>query len=1384
ISETEELKPDSGQTLPPPPILLAKFSGKHELKVRFKLNEAISGPKVDLSFQFGSLVAFLTPREFHNMLAVIEAFLEEPISNDQRGVREKMMSSADFRRIESELHRQMNEPTLQNSNLFQSKGWGLAESIEEEIFFPTDIQTHGKSPDLISRLNAGKHVSAPVASTLFQSAFSESTSTSTKPVSDYIVHFKIRLGSLACILLHNDVLSNDSGKAVWSLQSASEMEDLVDSFFSALGPFSLGGKDEKNFTDGNNKLNEACSKSQLRILAAPVTIEGSDQEVNFVRTVEVNFICGNLEALEILQDHQRPIEISRMLTFPSAIAQSGTPNVSVVYKQHLLKQSKTQLRKPSIFPTDIIVTLGSCECEVDISLLDRLNTLIGGFSGKTKHKNDEHSLLSLEIRSSSILMNLRFPIPDLRPVYQRQPWWKRTVRPDIIQFEVNDASMKTSFSNAPQQTYLTTGRTIRVYHKETNFSDPVEILCIFPDKDQVTNVDRLGWPQIKFVGTATEHQGLLEGEESSETVNEELPQNVMTMSFGDALNGMLNGEKDHLNPFETRTRVRNGDGSKNSADFEKILLPSDPSILSKLSDSLSRNSLVHLNIYCPNVVISIESKQIYEMVYNRLATDLALWEPCAPSTKPKTEAVTNQDLGISPFVLCKSGLMASDSDSEGEDSLATWSRAGFNPPVVSQTKFVFSLNICKGSLHLNLPPVDTAASDCGEINVEIFDGWLSSITQANGDPHSGYLLMCAQSGSLRHKAHDERFFREIVSDKDVTSNFFQMSMKLEVEEKTRIKHFKTAIRLQNVDIQFIVAPLEQFWITRIIDFMDVKDTQIQGYKPSIPVTELHLTLDNCDIGYVPLDFPASVLFSIGSFSLTSNIVAHTNTSVLRCVLEDSHVFLSNARHSQLFAQIGDLDFAELCIRICDIKKPRVDLTCSVSKFVLKTCADSSRLLGDLISYVATEGDTIAKQEIASQKSEILSQDVTSLMEDALLESVHTDSVKKDDPVSTHTEVFFFPDESFKSMFKPTNICQAQEAIPIQPSLEDELAEAMGSSPNSVKSSDDFCLVDDVGVASHKNCEPEVTQFQPQRITIKDNHFALPLSVIDFLKAPKNFPLPVTRYTLKEMNLVWCLYRGQDFDGEDTKERKNKGHTVRFADQEPPEVHYTSKVTEENVKFRDEKKKRDTDTSMELHLVKVRFQHEDYPAEELQAGRQVLSISDIEIRDRLPTSTINKFLCRDCSESRPRQANVNMLCVKLLQVRPEVGLSSVEHCLKASILPLRLHIDQDALFFLADFFSGMNNCRENCETEPYEEEATVYPRNRSDSSSSINSVPELQGSNKMFFKSFSFANEVSIRIDYEGKRLEFSRGPLAGILSGLATLNGAEIKLKRLNCRHG
>ena len=48
------------------------------------------------------------------------------------------------------------------------------------------------------------------------------------------------------------------------------------------------------------------------------------------------------------------------------------------------------------------------------------------------------------------------------------------------------------------------------------------------------------------------------------------------------------------------------------------------------------------------------------------------------------------------------------------------------------------------------------------------------------------------------------------------------------------------------------------------------------------------------------------------------------------------------------------------------------------------------------------------------------------------------------------------------------------------------------------------------------------------IEVKDNHFAMPLGKTDLLKAPDHFPPAVTRYTLKEMSLVWYMYGGRDF----------------------------------------------------------------------------------------------------------------------------------------------------------------------------------------------------------------------------------------------------------------
>lgn len=116
-----------------------------------------------------------------------------------------------------------------------------------------------------------------------------------------------------------------------------------------------------------------------------------------------------------------------------------------------------------------------------------------------------------------------------------------------------------------------------------------------------------------------------------------------------------------------------------------------------------------------------------------------------------------------------------------------------------------------------------------------------------------------------------------------------------------------------------------------------------------------------------------------------------------------------------------------------------------------------------------------------------------------------------------------------------------------------------------------------------------------------------------------------------------------------------------------------------------------DVLMEFQLNKVKFQHEVYPENTSEASRQTLLISEFEIRDRLASSHINKFLYQYSSESNPRQSHANMFSAKAVHVRPDPKLAAQECSLQLSLLPLRLNIDQDSLLFLVTFFSELADC---------------------------------------------------------------------------------------------
>ncbi|KAG9509528.1 Autophagy-related protein 2-like B, partial [Fragariocoptes setiger] len=116
--------------------------------------------------------------------------------------------------------------------------------------------------------------------------------------------------------------------------------------------------------------------------------------------------------------------------------------------------------------------------------------------------------------------------------------------------------------------------------------------------------------------------------------------------------------------------------------------------------------------------------------------------------------------------------------------------------------------------------------------------------------------------------------------------------------------------------------------------------------------------------------------------------------------------------------------------------------------------------------------------------------------------------------------------------------------------------------------------------------------------------------------------------------------------------------------------------------------RQTDACVQLNLTKIKSLYELCNNDAPFAWRFMLFIQDIEIRDKVAASNINKLLYEYCTESMPRRNNTNMVAIETIAAR-NVADQCEECDLKISVKPLRLNIDQDTLIFLIEFFSSFN-----------------------------------------------------------------------------------------------
>lgn len=228
------------------------------------------------------------------------------------------------------------------------------------------------------------------------------------------------------------------------------------------------------------------------------------------------------------------------------------------------------------------------------------------------------------------------------------------------------------------------------------------------------------------------------------------------------------------------------------------------------------------------------------------------------------------------------------------------------------------------------------------------------------------------------------------------------------------------------------------------------------------------------------------------------------------------------------------------------------------------------------------------------------------------------------------------------------------------------------------------------------------------------------------------------------------------------------------------------------------KDRNHEVLVEVQLTKIRFSHEVYPLKSIYASRQVLAIHDIEIRDRLQSSDINKFLYRANVKNLSSKTGHYMLTLKAVHIRQSEKPLSQECSLRISVAPMRLHIDQDTLEFLLDYFLNLDKAcnvkefylneeitTENVEmpvmlindgSEDAEKDAIVVKENVN------NAVANPSGNSPIYFREIVFSPEVSICFDYHGRRVTLSKGPIAGLLMGLGQLQYSKIILRQISYR--
>ncbi|XP_029453756.1 autophagy-related protein 2 homolog B isoform X3 [Rhinatrema bivittatum] len=1576
------------EVAPSGPVQIGSLTGRLEFGLTLKQNEVIPGAKLNVDGHIDSFHLFLSPRQVHlllDMLAAIagpESCSRIALSNKDR--KNRPMQQEDEYRIQMELKRCLRKESLSGrasseQSFYETDTARTPSSREEEVFFsmadmdmshslsclpplgdPPTVDLDLSLTSTYTNTPAGSPLSATVLQPTWGDFLDNRKSEDHSRGSSFtpnLVHqtplrrtldesrpelvFRLTVETMSVSVLHIDPLPPAE-----TLVSHNPLTPMAVEFFGQIEkncPVTFSADDLVSI---RTVFAKACSHDHLRFMGIGIKVSHEQRQRSSSRYFSTDMAIGQMELLECLfptDSHSFPPQYTELLTFDNGkeTDSNSVPCVHLHYKHSDNRGPQGSQGRLSAIPqkAELQIQLSPVSCELDISIVDRLNSLLQAqklttvemmashlYTSYNKHISLHKAFTEMFLEDSRTPVNcrvsvlvtapllnlaIRFPIPDLRSDQERGPWFKKSLQKEILLLKYLDVEFKTEFlgGSSPEQVkFELTFKELTGNLQEDKEVPSIHFFKVSSGMDgDVSSSDNFDWPRIVLRINPVAIHSILERMTTEEEEEGDGRFQEDEEGGSHSLKDVCDLRRPEPSPFSSR-RVM--------FENEEMVMPGDAGEMNEFQDKAISNSHYVLELMLPNVYLTLPNKSFYEKLYNRINNDLFLWEPTAPSP---VETFENFSYGVGlsvasqlintfskdNFSQFKSTNHYDEESGSEEETLQFGTTSDPSsrsrrkkkldmPNKNAQSCLSLLLNVNHGlvSIFSDVKQDDGSRMEGkhGEFWLEFSSGSLFSVTKYEGFENKHYICLHASSLSLYHQgmvdgavlpgetqlpsmlrphwleptiysSGEDSSSTHSASDGVGVDSLSMLSIAVKIQSnksESNTKEFLVAVGLRGATLQHRVLPSDLSWHEQILYFLNISDEPVLGYSPPASITTFHIHLWGCALDYRPLYLPTRSVLTVETFSISSSVALDKSSSTLRIILDEVALYLSekcNAVTVNLhrdYVRAMDMGLLELTITAIkpgsdrERRKPRFELHCSSDVIHIRTCSDSCAALMNLIQYIASYGDLhppsrtevkpgARKQRAkadasgrASSQGPLLAEAEQQILRDLMSDAMEeTDLLQTASPIKPQingildeksqsqepscSDLFLFPDESGNA---------SQDASPTYSSLTHHLVnDAMMDVPSE---SDDFCILyAPKAVISEKEGEPVVKKLIEETILIKENHFSQPVKKTDTSKPPLHLPTPVVRYVMKEISLVWHLYGGKDFGTAPSGSPAKSYGTPHSSPSHTPTKQRQGTIRRG--------RGRNQDYLMEIKLSKVKFQHEVYPQnildsesslQEQPVSRQVFIVQDLEIRDRLASSQMNKFLHLYCSKEMPRKAHSNMLTVKALHVRPESVQSPQECCLRVSLMPLRLNIDQDALFFLKDFFASLSTEVEILVTpdpevkkSPGADVTCSLPRNLSsfkkpspvislgqsqsvqngctDPSDRVNGnepdVHEMRTSfsdQPVFFREFRFTSEVPIRLDYHGKHVSMDQGTLAGILIGLAQLSCSELKLKRLCYRHG